>query len=152
MWAADVGDYSVEPSVVGPNRKARSQRLCEMHTFQDPKVYVRASLAHPVSERPLFDWEECIISWMNVTDAIGNFANKLHGSYLDRLFRYMSGYDPLSRDVREAIPNILTPPYIISESSVRLTDLKPVWDFNNKTFRFTDGVDLLVDGELAFKL
>ncbi|KAI0368700.1 protein serine/threonine phosphatase 2C [Pilatotrama ljubarskyi] len=149
MWAAGVGDSSVGLSTVGSDGKVQSQRLCEMHTFKNPKEYYRAVMAHSYAEQPLFDWEDRILGWVNVARAIGGFSLKMHASYLANLFRYLPGADafPLST----YIPKIVSPPYVISEPSVHFTDLQPVWKPGGKIFLFTDGVDNLVDGWLVFR-
>ncbi|KAI0359998.1 protein serine/threonine phosphatase 2C [Trametes cingulata] len=149
MWAAGVGDSSVGLTSIDEHGKPRSQRLCDLHSFKDPQEHFRATMAHSYAEQPLFDWEDRILGWMNVARAIGDFSLKLHVSYTANLFRYLPSAQayPLST----YIPKIATPPYIISEPSVRFTDLQPVWKSGSKIFLFTDGVDNLVDGWLVFR-
>ncbi|KAI0671488.1 protein serine/threonine phosphatase 2C [Trametes maxima] len=149
MWAAGVGDSSVGISTVDNAGKRNTQRLCEIHTFKDPREYYRATMAHPYTEQPLFDWEDRIIGWMNVARAIGDFSLKFHASYLAKLFRFLPDLERFPLD--NYIPKIKTPPYIISEPSVRFTDLEHAWKPGTKIMLFTDGVDNLVDGYLVFK-
>ncbi|KAH9856572.1 protein serine/threonine phosphatase 2C [Lenzites betulinus] len=149
MWAAGVGDSTVGLCTVGPDGKAQSQRLCDIHTFKDPRECARATAAHPASEPPLIDEEGHMLGWTEVPRAIGNFSMKLRSAYLDKLFRYLPRFDPFPYG--HYVPKILTPPYIISEPSVHFTDLHNVWRLENKLVIFTNGVDKLVDGYHAFK-
>ncbi|KAI0360000.1 protein serine/threonine phosphatase 2C [Trametes cingulata] len=149
MWAAGVGDSSIGLSTIGDDGKVHAQRLCELHSFKNPKEYFRAVMSHSSAENPLIDWEHRILGWMNVARSIGGFALKLPAPYLAHIFRYLpfQGDPPIST----YIPKILTPPYIISDPSMRFMDLQPHWGPNSKLFLFTDGVDNLVDGWLVFK-
>lgn len=95
------------------------------------------------------DMNVLLASLANERDlAIGDFALKLDASYLANLFQYMpyKGEYPLSN----YIPKIKSPPYIISEPSVRYIDLQPFWDRGCHLFLYTDGVDNLVDGYFVF--
>ncbi|KAI0359999.1 protein serine/threonine phosphatase 2C [Trametes cingulata] len=148
MWAAGVGDSTVGLSTLGRDGKRRSEKLCEVHTFKNPQEYYRAVMAHSHQEQPLLDWEDRILGWLSVPRAIGDFALKLPSSYLTNLFRYTSYAG--RQDILKYAPKIVTPPYIISEPSVRFTDLDPVWGVENKILLFTDGVDNLVDGYIVF--
>ncbi|KAI0360004.1 protein serine/threonine phosphatase 2C [Trametes cingulata] len=149
MWAVGVGDSTVGLCTVDSEGNTSGRRLCEMHTFKDPQEYFRAVMAHSYAEQPLFDHNDRILGWIAVARAIGDFALKLSAAYTAHLFQYLpglSGDPPLSAYV----PRILTPPYIISEPSVRFTDLQPFWDTGSKIFLFTDGVDNLVNGQYVF--
>ncbi|KAI0324318.1 protein serine/threonine phosphatase 2C [Cubamyces sp. BRFM 1775] len=149
MWAAGLGDSSAGISIIDGDGKVQAQRLCDMHTFKDPKEYFRATMEHPYAEQPLFDWENRVLGWLSVARAIGDFSLKLPSSYLSHLFRFLPELDGYA--FSEYIPRIVTPPYVSSEPSVRFTDLHPMWRPENKIFLFTDGVDNLVDGWLVFK-
>ncbi|KAI0368705.1 protein serine/threonine phosphatase 2C [Pilatotrama ljubarskyi] len=149
MWAVGLGDSTVGLCVVDSDGNASGERLCELHTFKNPKEYFRATMAHPYAEQPIFDHEDRMLGWIAVARAVGDFALKLPATYTAHLFQYLpdlSGDPPLSAHV----PRILTPPYIISEPSVRFTDLRPFWDTGSKVFLFTDGVDNLVNGQYVF--
>ncbi|KAI0368696.1 protein serine/threonine phosphatase 2C [Pilatotrama ljubarskyi] len=148
MWAATVGDSTVAISILEPDGKRRSEKLCDVHTFKNPQEYFRTVMAHLHSEQPLLDWEDRIIGWLSVPRAIGDFALKLPSAYLTNLFRY-TPYGS-RQDILKYASKIVTPPYIISEPSVRFTDLDPVWAVENKILLFTDGVDNLVDGYIVF--
>ncbi|EIW57426.1 protein serine/threonine phosphatase 2C [Trametes versicolor FP-101664 SS1] len=149
MWAAGVGDSSVGLSYIGRDGRPKGQRLCRMHTFKDRQEYFHATMVHPGSEQPLFDWEDRILGWQTVARAIGNFSMKFPAPYLANLFRYLPSMENWYFDA--IIARIKTPPYIVCSPSVRFTDLQPVWRRDSKIFLFTDGVDNLVDGWLVFK-
>ncbi|OJT15561.1 hypothetical protein TRAPUB_6536 [Trametes pubescens] len=167
MWAAGVGDSSVGLSYIGMDGRPKGQRLCKMHTFKDPQEYFNASMAHPATEQPLFDWEDRILGWQTIArgtvsldrcwlippdmlaSAIGNFAMKLPAPYFANLFKYLPGLERFCFDT--IISKIKTPPYIVCSPSVRFMDLQPVWRPDSKIFLFTDGVDNLVDGWVVFK-
>ncbi|KAI0671494.1 protein serine/threonine phosphatase 2C [Trametes maxima] len=148
MWAAGVGDSSIALSTIGNDGKRQGQRLCDMHTFKDPREYYRATMAHTHHEQPLLDWENRILGWLSVPRAIGDFALKLPAFYLANLFGYMPYY--YKPPIVSYASKIITPPYIISEPSVRFTDLDSVWGEENKILLWTDGVDSLIDGCIVF--
>ncbi|CDO74997.1 hypothetical protein BN946_scf184945.g69 [Trametes cinnabarina] len=101
-------------------------------------------MAHTSAEKSLIDWEDrIVIPWLNMSRAVGDFALDFHSSYL----QYLPGDQPYSGYNSK----ILTPPYIISEPSVRFIDLQPMWGKTSKLVLFTDGVDNLVDGYMVFK-
>ncbi|EIW57428.1 uncharacterized protein TRAVEDRAFT_21038 [Trametes versicolor FP-101664 SS1] len=138
IWAAGVGDSTVALSTIGPDGKRRAERLCDLHTFKNPKEYYRAVMAHSSYERPIVDSQ----------DPIGDFALKLRSTYLTNLFRFIPcGHAfGLSRHASK----IVTPPYIIAEPSVRFVDLEPVWSESSTLLVFTYGVDNLVDSYFVF--
>lgn len=154
-------------SYIGRDGRPKGQRLCRMHTFKDRQEYFHATMVHPGSEQPLFDWEDRILGWQTVargmvsslrcwliptdmsSSAIGNFSMKFPAPYLANLFRYLPSMEKWNFDT--IIAKIKTPPYIVCSPSVRFTDLQPVWRRDSKIFLFTDGVDNLVDGWLVFK-
>ncbi|KAI0671487.1 protein serine/threonine phosphatase 2C [Trametes maxima] len=148
LWAAGLGDSSVGLSTIDSDGRIQTQRLCDFHTFKDSKEYFRLAMSHSTAEQPLLDWENRVLGWLSVGRAIGDFSLKLHSSYLDHLFRYALG--SVDSPYTVYIPKILTPPYILSEPSVRFTDLQPYWGPHSKLFLFTDGVDNLVDGWIVF--
>ncbi|KAL1949344.1 hypothetical protein VTO73DRAFT_8225 [Trametes versicolor] len=121
MWAAGLGDSTVALSTIGSDGKRRAERLCDLHTFKNPKEYYRAVMAHSSYERPIVDSQDRMLGVL----AIGDFALKLRSSYLTNLFRFIPyGHAfGLSRHASK----IVTPPYIIAEPSVRFVDLEPVY-------------------------
>ncbi|KAI0775330.1 protein serine/threonine phosphatase 2C [Trametes elegans] len=149
LWAAGLGDSTVGLSTTDRQGRIQVHRLCDMHTFQDPKEYFRAAMSHPTSEKDIIDWDNRMLGWMAVPRSIGGFALKLHASYLDHVFRYM-GFTA-NPPIETHVPKIKTPPYVTSEPSVRFTDLQPYWGKNSHVILFTDGVDNLVDGYFVFR-
>lgn len=85
MWAAGVGDSTVgelmwrQPesssltdcgaaalSTIGSDGKRRAERLCDLHTFKNPKEYYRAVMAHSSYERPIVDSQDRMLGVLGV--------------------------------------------------------------------------------------
>ncbi|KAI0649372.1 hypothetical protein C8Q79DRAFT_1065762, partial [Trametes meyenii] len=64
VWAAIVGDSSIGLSVIDVDGTSQGQRLCDVHSFKDPKEYFRAVMAHPYIEQPLFESDR-LLGWFS---------------------------------------------------------------------------------------
>ncbi|OJT07286.1 [Pyruvate dehydrogenase [acetyl-transferring]]-phosphatase 2, mitochondrial, partial [Trametes pubescens] len=144
MWAAGVGDSTIALSTLDSAGVRRAERLCEIHNFKNPQEYYRTVMAHHHTEKNIVEADNSLLGCLSMSRAIGDFSFKIHREYLRHIFQHINPkYAQLYERLR-------TPPYITAEPSVRFVDLRPVWRNDPMLILFSDGVDLLVDGDFVF--
>ncbi|KAI0360006.1 protein serine/threonine phosphatase 2C [Trametes cingulata] len=148
MWAAGVGDSTIGLSTVDADGKRHAERLCELHSFRNPREFYRVIMAHTSAEKDIVDRKNKLLGWLSMSRAIGDFPLKMDGAYARHLFRFLpaDGYQSLA----DFAKRVVTPPYLTAEPSVRFVDLQAVWENDPVLLLYTDGVDDIVDGSLVF--
>ncbi|OJT03702.1 hypothetical protein TRAPUB_5629 [Trametes pubescens] len=136
MWAAGVGDSTI----VMAHHHSEKDIVEADNSLLGCLAMSRGKIAHRLSSVSPSEFS----SWHPLLTAIGDFSFKLHREYTRHIFRHINPkYAQLYERLR-------TPPYIIAEPSVRFVDLRPVWRKDPMLILFSDGVDLLVDGDFVF--
>ncbi|KAH9945334.1 protein serine/threonine phosphatase 2C [Epithele typhae] len=143
MWAINVGDSTVALSTADANGKRWVHEPCALHVLTNPRERKRILRKHPGEPHVIRGGR--ILSDLSMSRSIGDYAYKLDASYSTNLFRHLTmyGIPPLSRKITK---NILTPPYITADPSVRFIDLQPIWDQHPVIMVYSNGIDNLVRG------
>ncbi|KAJ3904624.1 phosphatase 2C-like domain-containing protein [Lentinula edodes] len=150
MWVCCVGDSSVVLSTKASTGSKRTTVLVnDHHTGRTPQEYHRVSMAHPSHERDniWLDGEDRIFGTLSMTRAFGDFMFKFPTSFTTALFSKFP-YSAI-RSVETVLRYNWTPPYVISDPSVKFVDLTMFSkDMDPVVVIYTDGLETLANGLL----
>ncbi|KAJ4477655.1 phosphatase 2C-like domain-containing protein [Lentinula edodes] len=148
MWVCCVGDSSVVLSTkASTGRKRTTVLVNDHHTGRTPQEYHRVSMAHPSLERDniWLDGEDRIFGTLSMTRAFGDFMFKFPTSFTTALFSKFPS--SAMRSVETVLRYNRTPPYVISDPSVKYVDLTTFSkDVDPVVVIYTDGLETLANG------
>ncbi|PBK90488.1 hypothetical protein ARMGADRAFT_1054450 [Armillaria gallica] len=135
LWIAGLGDSTVGLTYTSPDGYGDGERLLTLHSTHTPSEYFTILMRHPTTEKKTIIQDE----------PLGDYTLKFESIYTSKLFFKLAGR---TEDFLTSIQaNNKTPPYIMNVPDTRYIDLAPLRHRNPTLVLFTDGVDVIVDGE-----
>ncbi|KAG7439669.1 protein serine/threonine phosphatase 2C [Guyanagaster necrorhizus] len=145
LWVAGLGDSTVGLAYMSPEGYGDGERLLTLHSTHTPLEYFTIVMRHPTTEKTTIIQDERLLGIALPTRGLGDYPLKFEPIYTSKLF-FMLPCE--SEDFLTNIQaNNKTPPYVMNIPDTRFIDLAPLRDRNPTLVLFTDGVDIIVDGE-----
>ncbi|KAH8824506.1 phosphatase 2C-like domain-containing protein [Flagelloscypha sp. PMI_526] len=149
LWAASLGDSTVALSTIQPSGRRSANQLLEHHNASNYDERMKMLDAHPGEN--VFD-EEYVWGTIAMTRALGDFPYKVPLIWSEKYFFRTPSKTRSNRYVTSIRSNSKTPPYVLSEPSIRHLSLAETPPGQEPyLILFSDGIDLLVDGVFTYR-
>ncbi|KAK0433247.1 phosphatase 2C-like domain-containing protein [Armillaria borealis] len=131
LWVAGLGDSTVALAFKDEDGLGDGERLLTLHSTHTPKEYCSIVMLHPSAERDTIMKDDRLLGTSLPTRGLDDRALK------NRTKRYLDGAQHYNK----------TPPYVMNAADTCFIDLAPLRHRKPTLVLFTDGVDIIVDGE-----
>ncbi|PBK62467.1 protein serine/threonine phosphatase 2C [Armillaria solidipes] len=133
LWVVGLGDSTVALAFKNEDGLEEGERLLTLHNTHTPKEYCSIVMLHPSAEKDTIMKDDRLLDTLLPTRGLGDHALKAK--------RYLDGAQHYNK----------TPPYVMNAADTHFIDLAPLRHRKPTLVLFTDGVDIIVDGETMVK-
>ncbi|KAK0196268.1 protein serine/threonine phosphatase 2C [Armillaria mellea] len=147
LWVAGLGDSTVALAFKDEDGIGEGERLLTLHSTQTPKEYCSIVMLHPSAEKDTIMKDDRLLGTLLPTRGLGDHALKFQSIFSTKLFFKLPMENRTKRYLDGAQHYNKTPPYVLNAADTRFIDLAPLRHRKPTLVLFTDGVDIIVDGE-----
>ncbi|KAK0468887.1 phosphatase 2C-like domain-containing protein [Armillaria novae-zelandiae] len=147
LWVAGLGDSTVALAFEDEDGLGEGERLLTLHCTSMPKEYCRIIMLHPSAEKHTIMKDDRLLGTLLPTRGLGDHPLKFKSIFSTKLFFKLPTGTRTQRYLDGAQHYNQTPPYVLNAADVRFIDLAPLRHRKPTLVLFTDGVDIIVDGE-----
>ncbi|KAK0209515.1 hypothetical protein IW262DRAFT_1443026 [Armillaria fumosa] len=140
LWVAGLGDSTVALAFEDEDGLGEGERLLTLHCTSTPKEYCGIVMLHPTAEKDTIMKDDRLLG-------LGDHPLKFTSIFSTKLFFKLPTETRTQRYLDGAQHYNQTPPYVLNAADVRFIDLAPLRHRKPTLVLFTDGVDIIIDGE-----
>ncbi|KAK0479425.1 protein serine/threonine phosphatase 2C [Armillaria luteobubalina] len=147
LWVAGLGDSTIALTFEDEDGLGEGERLVTLHSTHTPKEYCGIVMLHPSAEKDTIMKDDRLLGTLLPTRGLGDHPLKFKPIFSTKLFFKLPTETRTQRYLDGAQHYNYTPPYVLNAADVRFIDLALLRHRKPTLVLFTDGVDIIVDGE-----